>query len=112
MCGLYAHHALVQAGKDIDGGRGGPGLFGPFSGALPRAPRILGAVVGWGRMVMHTDGWRAQYARPVALAYDDWTPKMVEKLADLYGIPLVAREKLEQVAQEYGEKYEAAECLT
>jgi hypothetical protein len=103
-CGLHAYYTLEQVELDAGLPRG-ESLYG---GLTPRPLRILGAVVGWGRMVMCVDGWRAEYARPVALAYEERSATLGRRIGGEYGVPVVARENLEQVALEYGERYISA----
>jgi hypothetical protein len=100
-CGLHAYYTLEQVEMDAGLPRG-ESIYG---GLTPRPLRVLGAVIGWGRMVMCVDGWRAQYARPVALAYDERSAPLGGQIGNEYGVPVVAREKLERVAQEFGERY-------
>ena len=63
----------------------------------------LGAVVAWGSLALHADGFRAEHARPVALAK---TPSVASGLlvclAKRHSIPLVEVELLPSVAQEFG----------
>jgi hypothetical protein len=85
-CGLHAFAALGSWRDDRPEHDGG----------------VLGAVVGWGEMAVHVGwGWRARYARPVALVRDS---EAAEQAADLYGLPLVTRDALETVALEFGER--------
>jgi hypothetical protein len=100
-CGLHAYYALEQVEMDAGLPRG-ESLYG---GLTPHPLRVLGAVIGWGRMVMCVDGWRAQYARPVALLYDQRSAGLAGQIGGEYGVPIVARENLERVAQEFGERY-------
>lgn len=106
-CGLYAMHSIRQE--------------------LQRAGRVaeeevLGAVVGWGAIEVHANGWRAQYAMVTAL----WsmaelgaglplypTHSMckarrqithdVRLLAKRYGVRAVDLEELQSVAESYGQ---------
>lgn len=62
---------------------------------------VLGIVQGWGRVVEHDDGWRAEFARPVALLRGTpsvtarlWPPsrrraRLMEALAQAYDVPLI-----------------------
>jgi hypothetical protein len=79
-CGLYA----LQAPWD-------------FAGFLPRrhfgvsdeANAVVGVVAGWGRAFRGKHGWRAQFAKPVALY---WTPDLderVDRIARRYGCQVV-----------------------
>jgi hypothetical protein len=64
---------------------------------------VTGAVIGWGRVIPHAEGWRSQYARIVAIAVgaDEALGKAV---ADGYGVPLVHPKMLRSFALEYGEE--------
>lgn len=53
-CGLYALHA--------------PEFMSRWHQGEPLM--VHGAVLGWGRLEVHHEGWRAQYAQPVMLAFD------------------------------------------
>jgi hypothetical protein len=55
-CGLYALHPWEQPGA----------LYGGAGGGL--LEQIHGIVEAWGQVELHGNGFRAQYARPVALA--------------------------------------------
>ena len=55
-CGLYAVHPWEGPVSLYGGGGGGP------------LEQIHGVVEAWGRVELHATGFRAQYARPVALA--------------------------------------------
>lgn len=62
---------------------------------------VYGAVVAWGRIIEHTDGFRAEYARPLALVKDS---PLAEMAGNALGLPVVAREYLENYAKEFGEE--------
>lgn len=57
-CGLYAWHSFEQV-------RGGA-----------RGDQVFGAVQAWGHIEVHGTGFRAEYMRPVMLAYDDSDDRM------------------------------------
>jgi hypothetical protein len=65
---------------------------------------IEGAVVMWGRIEIHESGMRAEYARVVALVRrgSDNLPPGLVAAARYYRVPLVADEKLVEVALEHG----------
>lgn len=50
MCGLYAYHNMMWAGTEH-----------------PLLRPIVGIVRGWGEVIVHRTGWRAEYAEVVAL---------------------------------------------
>ncbi len=75
---------------------------------LPAAQAVWGVVVAWGRIVECERGFRAQYARPVALLDRD-NPLDLRKrkraavAAEEYGIPLLERDELLAYAAWHGE---------
>lgn len=89
-CGLYAYH-------DPDGG--------------PRydtqgLPIVRGAIVAWGNMQSHPDGFRAQHAEIIALARehgDLWACDKLMQAAGRYRVPVVPAGQLEALAREHGE---------
>lgn len=96
---------------------------------FPRS-RVAGAIVGWGRVEVHGDGFRSEWARPLALAYPDseasqlivpeladWTPRLgttfspprevtvtdtVREVAASVGVPAVPVSSLASFAREHG----------
>ena len=89
-CGYYAYYTL------------------PEEPDLPAPEAIWGAVVAWGRVVECEGGFRAQYARPVALLDpgDRLDRRQRERgalVADSYGIPLLDRDELIAYAAWHGE---------
>jgi hypothetical protein len=77
-CGLYALHA--------------PEFMSRWHQNEPLM--VHGAVLGWGRMEVHHEGWRAQYAQPVMLAFDgDRQPynhcERVKAMGGELGLPVV-----------------------
>jgi hypothetical protein len=64
----------------------------------PRAlgTAVAGAVALWGRIVEHDLGFRAEHARPVALVESHYA----QRVADVYGLPVLSRESLELEAGE------------
>jgi len=95
-CGLYAFStptdALQRAERQL------ATLF-----AACRQPQpVLGAVVGWGRVVQHgRQGWRAEYARPIALL--NMSKPLLREAALRYALPLVSMRGLCLLPLEYGE---------
>ena len=90
-CGLYAWHDVTR---------------------LPRPPGweaewVYGAVLAWGTTEVHADGFRAEFAEPVVLAYsDDQTHRHVRRvqaIASELGLRAVELERLEEAAAELGE---------
>lgn len=89
-CGLYAHLAVDTLATRFEGKEAGD--------------YVLGAVIAWGHIVIHgIDGFRAEYARIVALSpppalAGQWARKAAERL----GVPFVPLDRLEQVGHEFG----------
>jgi hypothetical protein len=66
------------------------------------AGSVLGAVVAWGRLEVHMDGFRAAHARPLALARAGTDLPRLECLAARYQVPLVELAVLDRYACEFG----------
>jgi hypothetical protein len=93
-CGLYAFSSAVPVWT-----------IEPQLDAIRRSRQepvsVWGAVVGWGRVVQHGQlGWRAEYARPVALL--DTGDALLEAAATRYGVPLLSWRGVQMVALEHG----------
>jgi hypothetical protein len=94
-CGLYAFNtpteAIRQAEREMN-----------VSGTCCVQLTAAGAVVAWGRVVQHgRQGWRAQYARPLALL-DAGQPMLLEA-ARHHRVPLVSWRALCVLPFEYGD---------
>ena len=61
--------------------------FESLNGAA--GPKVRGIVLGWGRYVLGTLGWRAQFARLVALLAHEEEPEIVGELAERYDVTVV-----------------------
>lgn len=72
---------------------------------------VVGAVMGWGRVIQHGEaGWRAQYARPLALLdlkAGKQSAARTKWVAKQYGLPVFEREALELVVREHDGKLPA-----
>lgn len=89
-CGIAAYYSL------------------PEEPDLPAPDAVWGLVVAWGRIVECERGFRAQYARPVALLarenpLDHRKVKRSELAAETYDVPLLEREELIAYASWHGE---------
>lgn len=94
-CGLHAYYELYPH--------------------LTTAPRMVaGAIVAWGRVVEHERGFRAQYARPLALLdARSYRPAMnhnmgpseaaIRAVADAYDVPVLDRLELDAYARWHGQ---------
>ena len=65
-----------------------------------------GVIAAWGRLVVHSTGWRAEHARVEALAVPDLgdarLDAVVAAIAERLGVPVVERGALADVAEEAG----------
>jgi len=91
-CGYAAYYALPEAPD------------------LPAAQAVWGAVVAWGRIIECERGFRAQYARPVALLdcenpFDRREKKRAAAAAGHYNVPLLERDELIAYAGWHGQLY-------
>jgi hypothetical protein len=91
-CGLYACHDLVQLLRDV----------ASCAASRPTEQLIIAGVAGRGVVRVHERGWRAQYARIVALCNE--LPVLVFRQEG--GTILVGHELIRQeAAPSLGEKY-------
>jgi hypothetical protein len=62
----------------------------PDLGYQFRAPAAVGRVRGWGRVVLHREGWRAQYVQVEMLfvAAGD-RPEFTDELSAWYEVPVL-----------------------
>jgi hypothetical protein len=91
-CGLYAYHSLSVGGYD-------PGLAQTEGRDVGI---VWGAVIGAGRVLVYEDGWRAQFARPVAILQGSGSERDVRVMAGRLGIPTVPYSGMGRVAAEFG----------
>lgn len=70
-------------------------------------PRVAGAVACWGRMQVHGEGFRAEHACVVTLAYaadaGSGALRTLERIARRYRVDLVSLDDLESAASSHGE---------
>lgn len=90
-CGLYALHSP----DDLWYSTVSPGVPAP-------ALIVSGVIVGWGEVLVHNSGWRAEFARIVALGIPTRFPEMVSDLGRDYGVPYVPVRELAGIAGEFG----------
>jgi hypothetical protein len=62
---------------------------------------VAGAVVAWGRLEVHANSFRAEYAKPVAVIRGPHE-RMCQDVARRYSCALVPIEHVEEVARRYG----------
>jgi hypothetical protein len=72
QCGIYAFRRPV---------------FESLNGAS--GPKVRGVVLGWGRYILGSLGWRAQFARLIALLQHEENPAIVDDLADRYDVTVL-----------------------
>ena len=84
-CGLYASYSLRQAAAQG---------FGEST--------VVGAVLGWGRVYLHEDGWRAQHARVLCLTSIGAVREEDRAIAAAAGRPLIPSSVIETYACEFG----------
>lgn len=92
-CGLYVLASLEELGTHVEMGK----------------RVVVGAVMGWGRVVQHgTEGWRAQNAKILALLDCRYSPKqdrLTQAAAETYGLEVKTRPQLEALVREHGEPF-------
>lgn len=74
---------------------------------------VCGAIVGWGRVILHEDGFRAQYARLLALLDDDDYPdgfdqaghrrEFINAVAERRRLPVLSADELATYAAWFGD---------
>ena len=94
-CGIYAYHEA-------------DGMVEALTWRL-----VGGAVLAWGRITIHQEGFRAEFARPLALCYQQTliagSPAIpLARLADVYGLPVIDASHIGVFAAEFGESYRPA----
>lgn len=87
-CGVYAFHAPYSAWE------------------LDAMSLVPGVVAMWGRIEVHDDGMRAEYAQPVALGIPPLSGRRrrrgIRAAAERLGLEVVRAHQLEATAQRYG----------
>jgi hypothetical protein len=94
-CGIYAYHEADDMVKALTSG-----LIG-------------GAVLAWGRLTIHQEGFRTEFARPFALCYPpmfrpDSAASSLARLAHAYRLPVLDASHIAVFAAEFGESYRPA----
>lgn len=84
-CGIYAREAPE----------------GITSHAGLNAAYALGIAVGWGHVVEHSHGWRAQFARPLCLVKPKEKDPVLGVIAKSYGVPFVTLKQAYKLAGEF-----------
>ena len=94
-CGLYANHTWARDPNSD---------FLRVDGMGLEPDDVFGVVEAWGRMEVHEDGFRAEFARPIALfartgAELEWDVPS-ERMAAEYGCVLIRVGSVEELAAE------------
>ena len=94
-CGLYASHPWARDPNSD---------FLRVDGMGLEPDDVFGVVEAWGRMEVHEDGFRAEYARPIALfartgAELEWDVPN-DRMAEEYGCELIRVGSVEELAAE------------
>jgi hypothetical protein len=77
----------------------------PTTKAYWASHQVVGAVMGWGRVIQHGDeGWRAEHVRVLALEERPGKKKRVARIASHYGVPVLERDALLMMVKEYGDR--------
>jgi hypothetical protein len=104
-CGFHALHSLdAKLGsysvRDYATAADGRhmGVFGRVQGWVGW---VAGAVVAWGRLEVHVNSFRAEYAKPVAIIRGA-REQMCHDVARRYSCALVSIDDIEEVARRYG----------
>lgn len=85
-CGLYALHKIPE----FDDGQ------------------VVGAVAAWGRLEVHANGFRAEYAQILALAEARADGPDLDAVRETYGVPVVRFTDLIEEAHKHGEPLPAS----
>lgn len=112
-CGLYVLADLNDApnwfrpagvGKPSNYQKTVTGLGGKFLLTDIPDDAVIAAVLGWGRIVQHGwQGWRAQYAMPIAFMDTALTgsAEILEMVSEQYKVPVLSRESLQNYVNWY-----------
>ena len=102
-CGAHAYHDLESMMLQVQ-------RLGHFRPLGDRRILVGGAVLSWGKLVIHPEGFRAQFARPLALCLVDPTAPpsardQVGRVAAAYAVPALDVRYLVAHASEFGTSY-------
>ena len=101
-CGAHAYHDLEAMMLQVQ-------RLGHFRPLGDRRILVGGAVLSWGRLVIHPEGFRAQYARPLGICLVDPTApaavEQVQRVAQAYAVPALEVRYLVAHAREFGTSY-------
>ncbi len=105
-CGIYAFHRPPQL-DDITKFSARMSIPTRAPDPLSKPEAVAGAMIAWGKIQVHVEGFRAQYARPVAFVNRDELGNLIgpvaRSLAERLGLPVIQREHIERYAAEFGQ---------
>lgn len=88
-CGIYALHDYPKPWTELDGKTVKADRPWPSSA-------VTGMIHGWGHIVVGDKGFRAQYAKPIALVshrrHGEW-PKAIQEVAYRYGLEVITAQE-------------------
>ena len=84
-CGLYACYTLRGAALNVDS-----------------EDAVFGATVGWGRIYLHENGWRAQHAQVLCLTSLGRATRAELDVCAAAGLRLIPADAVESYAAEFG----------
>lgn len=98
-CGIYGLHSPNDPWYGPDGRSSRN-----FLTQRADEPYVSGIISAWGEVEVHHEGFRAEYARIVALATPDTklNAAIARAAADVYGVPAVPIKELPRIAAEFG----------
>lgn len=102
QCGFYALHDPSDFWYGAQAQRS---LWATAMISAPTSdPLVSGIIVGWGKVEVHHQGFRTQYARIVALALPEGKrdAAVARAAAAAYGVPCVPVRDLPRIAAEFG----------
>src|ERR1035437_356589 len=67
---------------------------------------ISGAVIGWGKVILHDKGFRSEYMKIIALVPSDTNREIVSPLANKLQISMVEDNRLVEFSTEFGESFQ------
>ena len=101
-CGFYSYKTLKAQRK---GEKENPFLTIIRPLRLHFGYEVKGITIAWGTVVLHKDGWRAEYAKPIALIYSWINKRKVLAISKSSGLPAVSYRKAELFATEFADKH-------
>jgi hypothetical protein len=96
-CGIHAYHSLEDAVRIQLEETADPYMF----------PKnwLIGAVMAWGKIVIHKKGFRSEFQQIIALGQVDFTNPEELNMAKLYDVPLIPISKIEYYGKEFAQSW-------